>query len=149
MIHLVCQNCGKPKGKSIRPLCMSCATIGKSKPMTPAFLSALRSNGLKAHAAKRTHGRGNKFDLTYRTWMNMRNRCRSKRLREFVIYGARGIAVCERWNDFRNFVADMGEKPAGLSIDRINNGGHYEPGNCRWATPRQQAQNRRTTHATS
>jgi hypothetical protein len=79
----------------------------------------------------------------YRTWGAMRERCRNK---ENPNYGARGISVCERWqgeHGFENFLADMGTRPAGTSIDRKNVDGNYEPDNCRWATPVEQANNRR------
>lgn len=81
----------------------------------------------------------------YRAWDNARERCRNPNNRKFPIYGARGISVCERWaNSFDNFIADMGRKPSpSHSLDRIDNNGNYEPGNCRWATGEQQNRNRR------
>lgn len=96
----------------------------------------------------RTHGRaktrdGKAADRTYVTWAGMLDRCRRARNKKFKYYGGRGITVCDRWQTFGNFLADMGEKPVGLSIDRINNDGNYEPGNCRWATQSEQVRNRR------
>lgn len=73
----------------------------------------------------------------------MRRRCLNPKHPKFHHYGGRGIRVCERWNTFANFLADMGEKPAGMSIDRINNDGDYEPSNCCWATQKEQMRNRR------
>lgn len=91
------------------------------------------------------HGctRNGKLTRAYEVWLNMRNRCRNPKHPSYKYYGGRGILVCERWNDFRNFLEDMGEQPAGLEIDRIENDGNYEPGNCRWATSKQQKENNR------
>jgi hypothetical protein len=79
----------------------------------------------------------------YATWCNMHQRCNNPDSPSFKWYGAHGIEVCERWGDFANFLADVGERPSGLSLDRVNNDGHYEPSNIRWATPKQQANNKR------
>lgn len=78
---------------------------------------------------------------TYTAWQNMLARCARKNHPSYPRYGGRGVTVCERWQDFRNFLDDMGEKPTGKSIDRINNDGAYEPGNCRWSTQREQCRN--------
>ncbi|MFA5252819.1 MAG: hypothetical protein WC454_09595 [Phycisphaerae bacterium] len=80
---------------------------------------------------------------TYQCWAAMLRRCRNKNTKDYPGYGGRGISVCERWLKYENFLADMGERPLGLTLDRINNDGNYEVNNCRWATHKEQAQNRR------
>jgi len=74
----------------------------------------------------------------------MIQRCTNPNRADYRLYGGRGIKVCKRWRDFAAFLADMGERPKGKTLDRYpNNNGNYQPGNCRWATPKQQAANRR------
>lgn len=80
---------------------------------------------------------------TYRTWDCMIQRCSNPAATSYPKYGARGISVCERWLTFENFLSDMGYRPPGRSIDRLDNAKGYEPGNCRWATPREQRMNQR------
>lgn len=75
----------------------------------------------------------------------MKTRCTNPRADNYSYYGGRGISFCERWKSFENFLHDMGEVPDGLTLDRINNDGNYEPGNCRWATRKEQRHNRRDT----
>lgn len=81
----------------------------------------------------------------YKTWVAMRNRCNNSRDVQYKDYGGRGIKICERWNDFPSFLADVGVRPVGTTLDRKNNNGHYEPGNVRWATKLTQVRNRRNT----
>jgi hypothetical protein len=77
-------------------------------------------------------------------WLSFRARCENPNHMYYKNYGGRGISVCDRWQKFENFYADMGNRPDGLTLDRINNDGNYEPSNCRWATWKQQNNNRRT-----
>lgn len=86
----------------------------------------------------------------YRVWATMKDRCYSKTCKKYSIYGGRGIKICKRWLDsFECFFGDMGPRPAGMSIERINNNGDYEPGNCKWATSREQSANtRKNRHIT-
>lgn len=78
----------------------------------------------------------------YRTWGGMHSRCNNSKSTSYKYYGAKGVAVCKRWNDFRNFVEDMGERPEGMTLDRYpDKNGDYEPSNVRWATYKQQREN--------
>jgi hypothetical protein len=108
-----------------------------------------RSCGCSMDESKTKHGHiwrynGKRYrSPTYISWAGMLTRCRNSKQRSYAEYGGRGIAVCERWLAFENFLADMGERPPGLTLDRIDNDGGYEPGNCRWATTKEQRANQR------
>jgi hypothetical protein len=82
---------------------------------------------------------------TFLVWMDMKKRCTNPNSKSYQDYGGRGISICHRWGLFENFLEDMGERPEGMSIDRIDPDGNYEPSNCKWATRQEQALNKRNS----
>ncbi|QGZ66339.1 hypothetical protein [Paraburkholderia acidisoli] len=94
----------------------------------------------------RTHGhtKGRKFSPEYHSWSSMMTRCANPKSWKYADYGGRGIVVCDRWYSFESFLADMGARPRGATLEREDVNGNYEPGNCTWATRERQSNNKRT-----
>lgn len=131
----------------------SCGTV-KSVHSSNVIRGLTRSCGClniqvsTAKSMKHGSASGGKVSRTYETWRSMKKRCLNEAEPCFPNYGGRGITICDRWMIFENFLEDMGERPEGLTIDRIDNEDGYNPSNCRWATKKQQANNRRVARWT-
>lgn len=140
------EHVSKPKGRNSLWRCR--CDCGKDHLVEPQRLikGIIQSCGCQQRAlqsqAKLKHGKT--FSKEYRIWLGMKNRCKDHDSPDFGRYGARGIRVCERWMDFRNFYADMGDCPPSMTLDRKNNGLGYSKENCRWATGSEQSRNRRS-----
>ena len=96
--------------------------------------------------ASHGHKLGQRATPTYQSWRGMVQRCTNPKANGYRHYGGKGVCICERWRKFARFLADMGERPEGTTIDRIDVNGHYEPGNVRWATATTQMRNTSRNH---
>jgi hypothetical protein len=106
-------------------------------------MSRARPDLAARNKARATHGMSGTG--TYESWAQALQRCCNPNDNDYPKYGGRGITVCERWREFASFLADMGERSEGMTLEREDVNGNYEPGNCRWATKAEQTRNKRDT----
>ena len=144
----------RPEPKETRT-CMTCGSEFQFR-NTPSKAASGRGKycsvgcGTKANSTKHGHATDSGESPTYVSYRAMLDRCYREKNAKYSSYGGSGISVCDRWRvSFENFLADMGERPKGTSIDRINGLGNYEPGNCRWATAKDQQHNIKSNHMIS
>lgn len=134
-----------PSGHKKYQMICDCGAI-VTKPLSVVKIGDIRSCGCLARelSASRKFKHGLIGTKEYAAWTGMRARCLNPKKKTFKYYGGRGISICARWGSFEKFLKDMGPAPGKeYSIDRINVNGNYDPGNCRWATKKEQSENRR------
>lgn len=131
----------KPSGKSLLREC-ECA-CGTKRFIKPCSLKTGATRSCGCAGLKGSHHMHS--TATYICWQQAKKRCRCKNDKDYPSYGGRGIKFCRRWDKFENFLADMGRKPEGLTLGRVDNDGPYHPDNCEWQTLKQQARNKRNT----
>ena len=136
------------RSKAMKQMVLCRCDCGVEKEVVVSNLKSGSSKSCGCLKAEKTGERRRKHGFSkttmYHRYRHMIQRCYIPTNSEYRNYGGRGIKVCDRWlNSFENFYSDMGERPKGKTLDRINVNGNYEPTNCRWATPTEQEQNKR------
>jgi len=132
-------------GKRARRVAECVCDCGKKRIVIVAYL--INGNSMSCGCSLLIHGESHANTTEYHIWCSMKQRCANRNHKHWQRYGGRGIKVCERWlKSYSLFLQDMGRRPGHeYSIERIDNDGNYEPGNCKWATAKQQQRNRRDT----